>query len=326
MNPLQSLARFARSQPGAPPQDGRACELCSRPMDSEHRHVFDLDSRRLHCVCRACALLFIEPRPGARYQTIGDRVLRDPGLRIPRRPGPPLQIPVRLAFFTWTHDRALAGDLPQRRRPDARRAGPRGLGADLGDVAAGARADAGAEALLVFSRRPDQPLEAFGVALDRLFCSGGPVAPHVAGFFRRRRSLDARSSASSPSCARARCRSGPGKEDRHRHEFRGSTFRAFPRRGRRCDVRGLPAVSLPGLGAPRTGSAGSSGWWPRPAGRRPPAAIPPSWTCTSWSTPPAPPACPGSSASCTCADAASSRRSTGGSRPSPRWSWTDTST
>ncbi len=47
--------RFADRQPRPL---GEFCEMCGIDVLDEHSHVVDIDSRRLMCTCRPCALLF----------------------------------------------------------------------------------------------------------------------------------------------------------------------------------------------------------------------------------------------------------------------------
>lgn len=93
------LRRFLepRRPPAAP---GEACEFCAETLSEDHRHVVNLESRNIACACRGCALLF-EPdgAGGGRYRAIPERVLRDPGFRIPDALWDELQIPVGMAFF-----------------------------------------------------------------------------------------------------------------------------------------------------------------------------------------------------------------------------------
>ncbi len=94
MIPLQ---RYARRR-NTPANDG--CELCSAPLEEEHRHLVDLLGRAICCSCRACALLFEEPGAAqGRYVTIPERVLVDPSFTLDHDAWDRLHIPVELAFF-----------------------------------------------------------------------------------------------------------------------------------------------------------------------------------------------------------------------------------
>ena len=52
------------------------CELCAGPLEREHRHVLEIETRRMECTCAPCALLFEEAR-GRRYRAIPQRVRRE---------------------------------------------------------------------------------------------------------------------------------------------------------------------------------------------------------------------------------------------------------
>jgi len=62
---------------GPDPAPEQRCDLCAAACGPEHRHVVDLEHRRLLCACRPCALLFDGVHPGARLRAVPDRVLRD---------------------------------------------------------------------------------------------------------------------------------------------------------------------------------------------------------------------------------------------------------
>ncbi|MBX6366316.1 MAG: hypothetical protein IRZ00_20925 [Gemmatimonadetes bacterium] len=76
------------------------CELCARPLAAAHRHVLDVEARRILCACRACALLFERPGAGgARYRRIPERVRLLEDFRLDDAAWAALAIPVELAFF-----------------------------------------------------------------------------------------------------------------------------------------------------------------------------------------------------------------------------------
>lgn len=64
----------------------------------------ELESRRLLCACRSCALLFAEPRKegGDRYRTVPERVLVDTDFDLEWER---LGVPVGLAFFFYSTPR-----------------------------------------------------------------------------------------------------------------------------------------------------------------------------------------------------------------------------
>ena len=94
---LKRLAQ--REAPPAAPVEER-CELCAAPVPAEHRHLVDLEARRLLCVCRPCALLFDRPAAGGGHlRLVGDRRLALEGFVLDDALWARLRIPVEMAFF-----------------------------------------------------------------------------------------------------------------------------------------------------------------------------------------------------------------------------------
>jgi Family of unknown function (DUF5947) len=90
-----------RSAPDAEPPE--RCELCSDDIAPVHRHLLDLDARRLLCACRACSVLFDRREAGGgRYRLVPDRVWRLDGFRLDDGDWAALRIPVDMAFFIRT--------------------------------------------------------------------------------------------------------------------------------------------------------------------------------------------------------------------------------
>ena len=89
---LQELAR-ARERP-QPAAEEERCDLCAEPIPPEHRHLLDLESRRLLCACRACSILFDRSGAGGgHYRLIPDRVVALEDV------DQTWAIPVEMAFF-----------------------------------------------------------------------------------------------------------------------------------------------------------------------------------------------------------------------------------
>jgi Family of unknown function (DUF5947) len=185
VNPLASLARFAQADRPAQPRV-EPCEICGQALEARHRHVLALDRHVIACVCAACAVLFGDERAGARYRTIGTRVLLDPSFRLDPAALARLGIPVRLAFLSYEM-RPPAGDEPGGRRwhavyPSA--AGP--TMAELGPAGAGALAQiplaralaASIEALLIYGPEIGAPPNLFVAPIDRCY--------ELVGLLRRR--------------------------------------------------------------------------------------------------------------------------------------------
>jgi hypothetical protein len=95
---VAGLRRFAREPPGnrPPPSDGPRCELCPLTLADDHKHLLDLEERRIVCVCPTCWSI----RSGeARYRPTGSRTLWLDGLELSDELWASFQIPIGLAFF-----------------------------------------------------------------------------------------------------------------------------------------------------------------------------------------------------------------------------------
>jgi hypothetical protein len=86
-----------RDRPPPPPGGGGGrCELCPISLAAEHRHLLDLEERRIVCVCPTCWSM----RSGdARYRPTGSRTVWLDGLDLPDDLWAAFQIPIGLAFF-----------------------------------------------------------------------------------------------------------------------------------------------------------------------------------------------------------------------------------
>ncbi|GGO17787.1 hypothetical protein GCM10010116_35950 [Microbispora rosea subsp. aerata] len=174
------LRRFR--EPGRAP--GRAvarCEMCADPVEAEHGHVVDLETRALMCVCRGCRLLFTGPARG-RYRAVPGRYRYAPSFRISPADWDELGIPVRTAFFF--HNSSLG-------RTVAFYPSPAGATESLLPLAtwdrvlaanpAPADAEPDVEALLV-DRAPDGSFSCHLVPIDACYRLVGLVRLHWKGF------------------------------------------------------------------------------------------------------------------------------------------------
>jgi hypothetical protein len=76
------------------------CELCAEPLAAQHRHLLDLETRRLLCACRACTILFDRSGAGGgHYRLVPDRVAAVTDLELDDATWRSFDIPVDLAFF-----------------------------------------------------------------------------------------------------------------------------------------------------------------------------------------------------------------------------------
>lgn len=104
MTSARGLRRFV-DRPDSPvafaqrqrPSVGEQCEMCAEPIGPDHRHVVNLDSRRLLCTCTPCALLFAQHGAGGgTYRAVPDTYLAS---RIDEAAWDELRIPVGMAFL-----------------------------------------------------------------------------------------------------------------------------------------------------------------------------------------------------------------------------------
>jgi Family of unknown function (DUF5947) len=100
---VSGLRRFARPPPPppAPRQQTGHCELCPLSLPEDHKHLLDLEERRIVCVCATCW----STRSGdARYRPTGSRTLWLRDLQLPDDLWAEFQIPIGLAFFLRSSD------------------------------------------------------------------------------------------------------------------------------------------------------------------------------------------------------------------------------
>lgn len=93
-----SVLRRLANRPDPRPA-GERCEMCAEPIGAPHRHVVDVESRHLQCVCTSCYLLFTEPAAALRYRAVPDRYLAFGQTAITTAEWDALEIPVGLAFL-----------------------------------------------------------------------------------------------------------------------------------------------------------------------------------------------------------------------------------
>ncbi len=93
---LQTVAR--RRERPQPVEE--QCELCAEPIAPEHRHLLDLNDRRLLCACRACSILFDRSGAGGgHYRLIPERAVLLEEFDLDDVTWQRLEIPVDMAFF-----------------------------------------------------------------------------------------------------------------------------------------------------------------------------------------------------------------------------------
>src|SRR5207253_6323310 len=99
--PLDVLRQFARKREMRPPAE--QCELCSDVIAPKHRHLLDLSSRALICVCRPCSILFGDPGAGSgKYRLVPSRYLLLQDFQMTDEQWDDLMIPVNMVYIFYS--------------------------------------------------------------------------------------------------------------------------------------------------------------------------------------------------------------------------------
>jgi hypothetical protein len=159
--------------------------MCATEIPAEHGHVADLEASSLACACRACYLLFTHAQAGrGRYRAVPDRYRHDPARELTVAQWDEFQIPVGLAFFLRSSQRA-AGEEVSAFDPSPAGATESTLNLEAwGRLAAAhpllAAAEADVEAVLI--TRTDAGVEYFLVPVDACYELAGRMRLHWRGF------------------------------------------------------------------------------------------------------------------------------------------------
>ncbi len=90
---VAGLGRLARPAPVVEPEK---CEVCGSSLSEDHRHLLELDERRILCACEPC----IAMRSGVdSYCPVGTRTLWLDDVDFPDELWAKFQLPIGLAFF-----------------------------------------------------------------------------------------------------------------------------------------------------------------------------------------------------------------------------------
>lgn len=94
MTLVRELRRVASSRQAARPAE--RCDLCGRDVAAAHRHLLELEERRILCACESCFAL----RSGdAALRPTGNRSVSLDGFALPDDLWAELRIPIGLAFL-----------------------------------------------------------------------------------------------------------------------------------------------------------------------------------------------------------------------------------
>jgi hypothetical protein len=102
---LRRLA--ARSAPA--PAARERCDLCGLDIPDDHRHLVNVEERRLACVCEPCGVLFPGDGP---WRATGTRIVWLDELDLTPELWASFQIPIGLAFFFRTDGGGVAAFYP----------------------------------------------------------------------------------------------------------------------------------------------------------------------------------------------------------------------
>jgi hypothetical protein len=76
------------------------CDMCGALVPPEHRHLLEMASRELRCVCRPCSILFAKPAASeGRFKLVPERRLRLDDLQLDDEMWEQLRLPVDIAFL-----------------------------------------------------------------------------------------------------------------------------------------------------------------------------------------------------------------------------------
>jgi hypothetical protein len=90
---LAALRRRARKR-----EEEERCDLCAAPVPPAHRHLVEIESRKLVCACHACSFLF-PAHANARYREVPAESRRLADFALTDAQWDALLIPINIAFF-----------------------------------------------------------------------------------------------------------------------------------------------------------------------------------------------------------------------------------
>lgn len=94
--PLDVLKRFVRRRDLV-----ERCDLCGVELTERHEHLVEPATRKLHCSCEACSILFSNVED-SRFRRVPRQSKRLEGFEISDMQWSGLQLPIQLAFFFYS--------------------------------------------------------------------------------------------------------------------------------------------------------------------------------------------------------------------------------
>jgi hypothetical protein len=105
---FSALRRFAQEEAekkeAKEAEAAERCDLCGAfiPPDPDHRHLMEVATREIQCVCRPCSILFDnEAASEGRYRIVPDRLLNLEDFEMSDAQWESLRVPVDMAFFFY---------------------------------------------------------------------------------------------------------------------------------------------------------------------------------------------------------------------------------
>lgn len=81
----------------APEPAPETCDLCGRQLNEPHQHLLEQSSRKLECVCDACAILFGDRHQ--KYRRVPRRIVPLPQFQMTDSQWDSLMIPIGIAYL-----------------------------------------------------------------------------------------------------------------------------------------------------------------------------------------------------------------------------------
>ncbi len=99
---VSALQRLAQQATHAAAAAQERCDFCGEGLPDDHRHLLEVATRDMRCVCRACSILF-DRREASRgkYQLLPQRRLLLGDFRLDAAQWERLRIPVGMVFFFY---------------------------------------------------------------------------------------------------------------------------------------------------------------------------------------------------------------------------------
>lgn len=95
-NWVATIRRFVNTKASA-----ETCELCSKPLPLQHRHLLEISTRRILCACEGCAFIL---GTGARFRAVYPLTTRLSKFHVTDSEWESMQLPIDIVFFFLNGD------------------------------------------------------------------------------------------------------------------------------------------------------------------------------------------------------------------------------